>query len=87
VPCPNFFLDRLRSNAKLNIVNNDHNNLRSICGSSMDIAGIYDLNISLEDNPESVMRRFYIFPQLTESCILGIDFIPIFIDSKSARKS
>jgi hypothetical protein len=51
-----YFFDRLRSNAKLNIVNNDHNNLRSICGSSMDIAGIYDLSISLEDNPESVMQ-------------------------------
>jgi hypothetical protein len=62
-----YFFDRLRSNVKLNIVNNDHNNLRSICGSSMDIVGIYDLSISLEDNPESVMQRFYIVPQLTET--------------------
>jgi hypothetical protein len=85
-----YFFDRLRSNAKLNIVHNDHNNLRSICGSSMDIAGIYDLSISLGDNPESVMQRFYIVPQLTETCILGIDFITnnsMVIDGENRRET
>jgi hypothetical protein len=54
----------------------------------MDIAGIYDLNISLQDNPESVMQRFYIVPQLTETCISGINFIAnnsMVIDGENRR--
>jgi hypothetical protein len=41
----------------------------------MEITGIYDLNVSLDNNNESVKQRFFIVPQLTETCILGIDFI------------
>ena len=58
------------------------------CGFSMDIAGIYDLSIRLDDIPESVMQRFYIVSQLTETCILGIDFITsnsMVIDGENRR--
>jgi hypothetical protein len=41
----------------------------------MDIAGIYDLNVSFDYSSDTVPQRFYIVPKLTETCILGIDFI------------
>ena len=69
-----YFFDRLRDHVKLNVVNNN-DKLRSICGSSMDIAGIYDLNVSLDNSSDATAQRFYIIPALTETCILGIDFI------------
>ena len=69
-----YFFDRLREHVKINVVTiNDK--LHSICGSSMDIAGIYDLNVSLDNSLDTVAQRFYIVPALTETCILGIDFI------------
>jgi hypothetical protein len=49
--------------------------IRSICGDSMDILGVYNLNISLDDNIEMVEKKFFVVPQLSETCILGIDFI------------
>jgi hypothetical protein len=69
-----YFFDRLRDHVKLIVVNNN-DKLRSICGSSMDIAGIYDLNVSLDNSSDTTAQRFYIVPALTETCILGIDFI------------
>jgi hypothetical protein len=69
-----YFFNRLRKDVKQNkIINND--NLRSICGDSMDILGVYNLNISLDDNIEMVEQKFFVVPQLSETCILGIDFI------------
>jgi hypothetical protein len=41
----------------------------------MDISGIYDLNVSLDNSLDTIAQRFYIVPALTETCILGIDFI------------
>jgi len=41
----------------------------------MDIIGVYQLSTSLDDNAEIVKQKFFIVPQLTETCILGIDFI------------
>ena len=41
-----------------------------------------------KSNTESVMQRFYIVPQLTETCILGIDFIAnnsMVIDGENRR--
>ena len=69
-----YFFDRFRDHVMLNVVNNN-DKLRSICGSSMDISGIYDLNVSLDNSLDTIAKRFYIVPALTESCILGIDFI------------
>ena len=82
-----YFFDRLRDHVKLNVVNNN-DKLRSICGSSMDIAGIYDLNVSLDNSSDATAQRFYIVPALTETCILGIDFITsnaMVIDGESRR--
>jgi hypothetical protein len=84
-----YFFDRLRDHVKLNVVNNN-DKLRSICGSSMDISGIYDLNVSLslDNSLDTIAQRFYIVPALTETCILGIDFITsnaMIIDGESRR--
>jgi hypothetical protein len=82
-----YFFDRLRDHVKLNEVNNN-DKLRSICGSSMDIVGIYDLNVSLDNSSDATAQRFYIVPALTETCILGIDFITknaMIIDGETRR--
>ena len=82
-----YFFDRLRDHVKLNVVNNN-DKLRSICGSSMDISGIYDLNVSLDNSLDTIAQRFYIVPALTETCILGIDFITsnaMIIDGETRR--
>ena len=70
-----YFFDRLTAQAKQDEVVNNRNNLHSICGASMTIAGIYDLRISIAHNDAEIQQRFFIVPQLTETCILGIDFI------------
>jgi hypothetical protein len=69
-----YFFNRLRKDVKQNKINNN-DNLRSICGDSMDILGVYKLNISLDHNAEIVEQKFYVVPQFTETCTLGIDFI------------
>jgi hypothetical protein len=69
-----YFFNRLSNAAKLNEISSN-DNLRSICGESMDISGVYDLNISLDNNAECIRQKFFIVPKLTETCILGIDFV------------
>jgi hypothetical protein len=64
----------LRKEVKQNKIDNN-DNLRSIFGDSMDILGVYKLNISLNDNTEIAEQKFFVVPQLKETCILGIDFI------------
>ena len=59
-----------------------------MCGDSMDIVGVYKLNISLDDNAEIVEQKFFVVPQLSETCILGIDFITenaLVLDSETRR--
>jgi hypothetical protein len=82
-----YFFNRLRKDAKQNKINNN-DNLRSICGDSMDILGVYNLNISLDNNAEVVEQKFFVVPQLAETCILGIDFITenaLVLDGESRR--
>ena len=82
-----YFFNRLRKEVKQNKVNNN-DNLHSICGDSMDIVGVYKLNISLDDNAEIVEQKFVVVPQLSETCILGIDFITeiaLVLDSETRR--
>jgi hypothetical protein len=82
-----YFFDRLHDPVKLNVVNNN-DKLRSICGSSIDIAGIYDFNVSLDNSSDATAQRFYIVPALTETCILGSNFITknaMVIDGETRR--
>lgn len=69
-----YLFNRLRKDAKRNKISSN-DNLRSICGDSMDILGVYSLRINLDSNAEELEQKFFVVPQLTETCILGIDFI------------
>jgi hypothetical protein len=54
----------------------------------MDILGAYKLNISLDNNAKIVEQIFFVVPQLSETCILGIDFITknaLILDGKTRR--
>ncbi len=50
----------MRKDVKLNKINNN-DNLRSICSDSMDILGVYKLNISIDDNAEMVEQKLIFF--------------------------
>ena len=41
----------------------------------MTIAGIYELPIRLDANNDEIYQQFYVIPNLTETCVLGMDFI------------
>jgi hypothetical protein len=70
-----YSFSRLSKNVIKSKLDTQDEKLHSICGQSSEIAGIYELPISLEANAHSLNQQFYIIPKLTETCILGMDFI------------
>jgi hypothetical protein len=52
---------------------------------SMDIAGIYDLDISLENSSNFFAQRFHVVPKLTEKYILGIGLSQMMRWSSTAK--
>ncbi len=70
-----YFFSRLSKNITKNKVESEDEKLHSICGKSMTIAGIYDLPIKLDANKDEIYLKFYVIPNLTETCVLGMDFI------------
>ncbi len=49
--------------------------LNSIWGKEIGIKGIYEIPLSLDTNENKITHQFYVIPKLTETCILGIDFL------------
>jgi hypothetical protein len=70
-----YFFSRLSKNVVKNKLDTQDEKLHSICGQSLEITGIYELPISLDANVHSLNQQFYFIPKLTETCILGMDFI------------
>ena len=70
-----YFFSRLSKDVVKNKLDTHDEKLHSICGQSLEITGIYELPISLDANIHSLKQQFYIIPKLTETCILGMDFI------------
>ncbi len=70
-----YFFSRLFKDVVKNKLDTHDEKLHSICGQSLEITEIYELLISLDANVHSLNQQFYIIPKLTETCILGMDFI------------
>ena len=62
---------------------------RSVCGKLMEATGSFEIDIRIHPNDHKKFRQaFHIIPTLTETCILGIDFIvnaSVRIDSITRR--
>ena len=53
----------------------DDEKSNSISGQELEIKGILELPLSLDVNENIISNQFYVLPNITETCILGIDFL------------
>ena len=62
---------------------------KNACGTPIETMGAYDIDIRIHTNDTNTIRQtFHILPNLTEPCILGLDFITnhnIKLDSMTRR--
>ena len=70
-----YFFTRLAKDLVKNKIDTNDEKLYSICGQEMKVSGIFELILSLDGNANQLKHQFYVIPKLTETCILGIDFI------------
>jgi hypothetical protein len=70
-----YFFSRLSKSITRNKIESEDEKLHSICGQSMTIAGIYGLPISLDVNKNEIYQQFYVIPNITETCVIGMHFI------------
>ena len=50
--------------------------VKNACGTPIETMGAYDIDIRIHTNDTNTIRQtFHILPNLTEPCILGLDFI------------
>ena len=83
-----FFLSRIPQKE----IRNEHAEkyrFRSICGMPMDTVGTFDIDVRIHPNDKTRIRQtFHVINNLSEPCILGIDFITnnsIKLDSLTRR--
>ena len=63
---------------------------QGICGQEIGINGIYEIPLSLDTDENKITHQFYVIPKLTETCILGIDFLTrnsVILNSKTKQLS
>jgi hypothetical protein len=61
-----------------------------MCGQEIGIKGIYEIRLSLDTNENKITHQFYVIPKLTETSILGIDFLTrysVILNSKTRQLS
>ena len=85
-----YFLSQIPK-SELRHENTNRSTFRSACGMPMETIGTFEINVSLHRNDkENIKQIFHAIPNLTEACILGIDFITnnkIKIDSHTRQIS
>ena len=85
-----YFLSKIPA-VELKNEQTDQHVFRSACGMPMETIGTFEIDVKIHSHDGSKIRQlFHAIPNLTEACILGIDFITnnsVRIDSVSRRIS
>lgn len=70
-----YFLSQIPE-SELRNENTEQSTFRSACGMPMETIGTFEIDITLHQKDKGKIRQiFHAIPNLTEACILGIDFI------------
>jgi hypothetical protein len=85
-----FLFSRLPLETRSDRIESKDEKLNSICGQEIGINGIYEIPLSLDTDENKIKHQFYVIPKLTETCILGIDFLTrnsVILNSKTRQLS
>jgi hypothetical protein len=85
-----FLFSRLPLETRSDKIESKDKKLNRICGQEIGIKGIYEIPLSLDTDENKITHQFYVIPTLTETFILGINFLTrnsVILNSKTRQLS
>ena len=85
-----FLFSRLPLETRSDKIESKDEKLNRICGQEIGIKGIYEIPLSLDTDENKITHQFYVIPTLTETFILGINFLTrnsVILNSKTRQLS